>query len=123
MTHTRDTELDDFAGRLDALFESPPAGLESSTLEARVLARVTRRQRFRIGVLSLSALAGFAFALYSLSQAALPRVATDRFLEGAGNMVSQALYASPGSGPLTAAASCGVLPVLALAIARVLEEV
>jgi hypothetical protein len=38
-------------------------------------------------------------------------------------MVSQALYASLGSGPLTAAASCGVLLVLALAIARVLEEV
>jgi hypothetical protein len=123
MTHTRDTELDDFAGRLDALFESPPAGLESSTLEVRVLARVTRRQRLRIGVLSLSALAGFAFAFYSLSQAALLGVATDRFLEGAGNMVSQALYVSLGSGPLAAAATCGALTVLALAIARVLEEV
>jgi hypothetical protein len=123
MTYPRDTELDDFAGRLDALFETPPAGLESSALAARVLARVARRQRLRIGVMCLSALAGLAFAFYSLSQAAFPRVATDRFLEGAGNMVSQALYVSLGSGPLIAAATCSALTVLALAIARVLEEV
>jgi hypothetical protein len=38
-------------------------------------------------------------------------------------MVSQALYVSLGSGPLAAAATCGVLTVLALVIARVLEEV
>ena len=38
-------------------------------LEARVLARVTRRQRFRIGVVSLSAVAGFAFAHVRLSGA------------------------------------------------------
>lgn len=38
-------------------------------------------------------------------------------------MVSQAIYVSLGSGPLAAAATCGALTVLALAIARVLEEV
>ena len=92
-------------------------------MRRRVRAIWTPRRRLRIGVVSLSVVSGFAFDFYRLSQAALSVVATDRFPEGAGNMVSQALYASLGSGPLTVAASCGVLLVLALAIARVLEEV
>ncbi len=48
---------------------SEGAGPPDPALEARVLARVTRRQRFRIGVVSLSAVAGFAFAHVRLSGA------------------------------------------------------
>ncbi len=92
-------------------------------MSRRVRALWTPRWRLRIGVVSLSVVSSLAFACNRLPQAALSVVATDRFPGGAGNMVSQALYASLGSGPLTVAASCGVLLVLALAIARVLEEV
>ncbi|MFM1960653.1 MAG: hypothetical protein RL588_2170 [Pseudomonadota bacterium] len=123
MTTTRHTEDDDFAGQLEALFGAPPAGLEAPALEAAILSRVRRRRRLRLGVISLSALVGLAIANESLSQAALPRLGVDRLLEAAGNSLSQTLYLSLGSGPLAAAATCGVLTVLGLAFARVLEEV
>lgn len=123
MIETHDTDIEEFAGRLDALFGAPPAGLESAEMESAVLARVKRRRRLRIGAVSLSALVGFAIAIHGISQAALPKMGADRFLEAAGNSFSHTLYLSLGSGPLAAAATCGALTVLGLAFARVLEEV
>lgn len=123
MIETRDTDLEEFAGRLDGLFGTAPAGLESAKMESAVLARVQRRRRLRVGAVSLSTLVGFAIAIHGLSQAALPKMGADRFLEAAGNSFSHTLYLSLGSGPLVAAVTCGALTVLGLAFARVLEEV
>jgi hypothetical protein len=123
MTETRDTDLEEFAGRLDSLFGAPPSGLESPEMESAVMTRVKRRRRLRIGVLWLSTLLGFAIAIHGLSQAALPGIGWDRFLEAAGNSFSHTLYLSLGSGPLAAAITCGALTVLGLAFARLLEEV
>lgn len=124
MTQTQDTETSEFSRRLDALFEAPASGLQALELEARIHERIIRRRRFRAIVLGLAGLAGVAIALNSLTGAQFPERKAEAFLGMlAGNSRFDLLYGSLGAGMIAPVAVAGLLTLLGLALARVLEEV
>ncbi|MCA3712382.1 MAG: hypothetical protein IOB86_08020 [Phenylobacterium sp.] len=124
MTETQDTETSEFSRRLDSLFETPAPGLQALELEARIRGRIIRRRRFRAMVLGLAGLTGTVIALRSLTEVQFP----ERHIEAlfgrlAGNSRLDLLYGSLGAGVIEPVAVAGVLALLGLAFARVLEEV
>ena len=124
MTETQDTETSEFSRQLDRLFEAPAGGLQDPGLEARIQGRIVRRRRFRAMVLGLAGLVGVAIALRSLTEARLPALRAEAlFGLLAGNSRLDSLYLSVGAGVFSPVAIAGVLTLLALVIARVLEEV
>lgn len=124
MTQTQDTETSEFSRRLDSLFEAPASGLQALELEARIHERIIRRRRLRAIVLGLAGLAGVAIALNSLTGAQFPERKAEAFLGMlAGNSRLDLLYGSLGAGMIAYVAVAGLLTLLGLALARVLEEV
>ena len=124
MTQTQDTETSEFSRRLDSLFETPAPGLQALELEARIHERIIRRRRLRAIVLGLAGLAGVAIALNSLTGAQFPERKAEAFLGMlAGNSRLDLLYGSLGAGMIAYVAVAGLLTLLGLALARVLEEV
>lgn len=124
MTETQDTQSSEFFRELDRLFEAPGHGLQAPELEARIRARIVRRRRLRAMVLGLAGLVGVAIALRSLAEAQLPALHSEAlFGMLAGNSLFDFLYVSVGAGVFAPVAIAGVLALLGLAFARVLEEV
>ena len=124
MTQTQDTETSEFSRRLGALFEAPASGLQGLELEARIHERIIRRRRFRAIVLGLAGLAGVAIALNSLTGAQFQERKAEAFLGMlAGNSRLDLLYGSLGAGMIAPVAVAGLLTLLGLVLARVLEEV
>ena len=124
MTQTQDTETSEFSRRLDALYEAPASGLQGLELEARIHERIIRRRRFRAIVLGLAGLAGVAIALNSLTGAQFQERKAEAFLGMlAGNSRLDLLYGSLGAGMIAPVAVAGLLTLLGLVLARVLEEV
>ena len=124
MTQTQDTETSEFSRRLDSLFEAPASGLQALELEARIHERIIRRRRLRAIVLGLAGLAGVAIALNSLTGAQFPERKAETVLGMlAGNSRLDLLYGSLGAGMIAYVAVAGLLTLLGLALARVLEEI
>lgn len=124
MTETQDTETSEFSRLLDSLFETPAPGLQALELEARIRRRIIRRRRFRAMVLGLAGLTGTVIALRGLTEAQFPERHVETIVGMlAGNSRFDLLYGSLGAGMITPVAVAGVLTLLGLALARVLEEV
>lgn len=121
---TESSETQTFSTQLEGLFDTPSPGLQDEGLEALILGRIVRRRRLRAGVLAIGTVTGVGIAIYSLSLLQLPSIWTGPLFELlSGNSLINFLYAALGAGGVTSVVVAGVLTVLGLAFARVLEEV